>query len=108
MKRLDGKVAIVTGATGGIGEATAKLFLSEGARVMLVGRSAEKLKETRGRLNAGGADVNGLSARYDAPFFGPRRPEAPGLACAYAGEQRAEMEFRPVLLGPILPRDGIP
>jgi 3alpha(or 20beta)-hydroxysteroid dehydrogenase len=54
-KRLDGKVAIVTGATGGIGEATAKLFIAEGARVMLVGRSQEKLKETRGRLNAGAA-----------------------------------------------------
>jgi NAD(P)-dependent dehydrogenase (short-subunit alcohol dehydrogenase family) len=52
-KRLDGKVAIITGATGGIGEATAKLFVEEGARVMLVGRSAEKLKATRGRLNAG-------------------------------------------------------
>lgn len=26
-------------------------------------------------LNAGGEDVNGLQARYDAPFFGPRRPE---------------------------------
>ncbi|MEZ4333985.1 MAG: hypothetical protein R3F35_19705 [Myxococcota bacterium] len=26
-------------------------------------------------LNAGGEDVNGVSARYDAPFFGPRRPE---------------------------------
>jgi NADP-dependent 3-hydroxy acid dehydrogenase YdfG len=49
-KRLDGKVAIVTGATGGIGEATAKLFLREGAKVMLVGRSADKLKETRDRL----------------------------------------------------------
>lgn len=49
-KRLDGKIAIVTGATGGIGEATAKKFLQEGAQVMLVGRSAEKLKETRGRL----------------------------------------------------------
>ena len=49
-KRLDGKVAIVTGATGGIGEATAKRFLEEGARVMLVGRSAEKLRETRKRL----------------------------------------------------------
>lgn len=49
-KRLDGKVAIVTGATGGIGEATAKLFLREGAKVMLVGRSANKLKETRDRL----------------------------------------------------------
>ena len=48
--RLEGKVAIVTGATGGIGEATAKRFLEEGASVMLVGRSAEKLKATRERL----------------------------------------------------------
>ena len=50
-KRLEGKTAIITGATGGIGEATAKRFLDEGASVMLVGRSADKLKETRGRLN---------------------------------------------------------
>jgi len=49
-KRLDGKVAVITGATGGIGEATSKRFLEEGASVMLVGRSAEKLKETRERL----------------------------------------------------------
>lgn len=57
-KRLGGKVAIVTGATGGIGEATARRFLDEGASVMLVGRSAEKLKETRARL----AVDNGLAA----------------------------------------------
>ena len=50
MAKLQGKTAIITGATGGIGEATAKLFLNQGANVMLVGRSAEKLKETRGRL----------------------------------------------------------
>ncbi len=50
-KRLAGKAAIITGATGGIGEATAKRFLEEGANVMLVGRSAEKLEETRGRLS---------------------------------------------------------
>jgi NAD(P)-dependent dehydrogenase (short-subunit alcohol dehydrogenase family) len=49
--RLAGKVAIITGATGGIGEATARRFLQEGARVMLVGRSADKLQETRVRLN---------------------------------------------------------
>ncbi|CAN5298702.1 glucose 1-dehydrogenase [soil metagenome] len=53
-KRLDGKVAIITGATGGIGEATAKRFLEEGASVMLVGRSAEKLNETKKRLAAAG------------------------------------------------------
>jgi NADP-dependent 3-hydroxy acid dehydrogenase YdfG len=44
-KRLSNKVAIITGATGGIGEATAKLFLAEGASVMLVGRSPDKLRE---------------------------------------------------------------
>ena len=49
-QRLDGKVAIVTGATGGIGEATAKLFLELGAKVMLVARSPDKLAATSGRL----------------------------------------------------------
>jgi NAD(P)-dependent dehydrogenase (short-subunit alcohol dehydrogenase family) len=49
-KRLKGKVTVIAGATGGIGEATAKLFLQEGASVMLVARSAEKLKATRDRL----------------------------------------------------------
>ena len=53
MGKLQGKTAIITGATGGIGEATAKLFLAEGANVMLVGRSAEKLSATRGRLGSG-------------------------------------------------------
>jgi NAD(P)-dependent dehydrogenase (short-subunit alcohol dehydrogenase family) len=41
--RLAGKNALITGATSGIGLATAKLFASEGARVFITGRSDEKL-----------------------------------------------------------------
>lgn len=57
-QRLDDKVAIITGATGGIGEATANLFLDLGAKVMLVARSENKLAASRGRLEAHG-EVNG-------------------------------------------------
>ena len=51
MAKLKGKTAIITGATGGIGEATARLFVDEGANVMLVGRSKQKLEATRDRLD---------------------------------------------------------
>jgi NAD(P)-dependent dehydrogenase (short-subunit alcohol dehydrogenase family) len=45
--RLDGKIAVITGATSGIGEATARRFVAEGAFVVIAGRS-----EDRGRALA--------------------------------------------------------
>ena len=43
MNRLEDKVAIVTGATGGIGRATTELFLKEGASVLMVDLSEDDL-----------------------------------------------------------------
>ena len=45
MKRLEGKVAVVTGGNSGIGLATAKRLQAEGARVAIAGRSKKTLDE---------------------------------------------------------------
>ena len=68
-QRLDDKVAIITGATGGIGEATATLFLQLGARVMLVARSADKLADTLARLEPLGEVAGSLAEAADEEAF---------------------------------------
>ena len=51
MSKLKNKVAVITGANSGIGLATAKTFLAEGAKVVLSGRRKEALDEVAQELN---------------------------------------------------------
>jgi NAD(P)-dependent dehydrogenase (short-subunit alcohol dehydrogenase family) len=53
MKRLEGKTAVVTGGNSGIGLATAKRFLEEGARVAISGRNQKTLDEAVKTLGDG-------------------------------------------------------
>lgn len=57
MGLLDGKVAIVTGATSGIGAATAKAFADAGANVVLSGRSTAGAEATSAAIAAVGGDT---------------------------------------------------
>ena len=80
--RLKNKVAIITGATGGIGEATAKRFLQEGASLMLVGRSADSPRRSSDLAVIG----NSVADAAEGPMFAACVERFGGLD--YAGQCR--------------------
>ena len=61
-KMLEGKVAIVSGASYGMGETMAELFAKEGAKVVMTARGKEKLEAAVNRLKEQGLEVTGVVA----------------------------------------------
>lgn len=64
MNRFEGKIALITGGTTGIGLATARLFINEGARVIVTGRAPATIKSAQAELGE-----NAIVVRSDATSF---------------------------------------
>ncbi|MEN2431357.1 SDR family NAD(P)-dependent oxidoreductase [Comamonas thiooxydans] len=71
-KRLEGKIAFVTGGGSGIGAATAERFAQEGATVVICGRRKQPLDEVVARIKAAGGSAEAIVADVgnEAQFVG--------------------------------------
>ena len=65
MNRLNGKVAVITGGSSGIGLATAKKFVEEGAYVFITGRRQSELDKAKGLLGKNVTTVQGDVAKLE-------------------------------------------
>ena len=66
-QKLAGKIALVTGANSGIGEATARLFASEGAKVLLMARRKPEGEKVENSIRSSGGECTFISCDVSDP-----------------------------------------
>ena len=86
MGRLQGKTALITGGSSGIGLATAKRFVAEGARVFIAGRRQSELDKAVEAIGGGAMAIQGDVANLDDldRLFATIRAEAGRLDVLFA------------------------
>jgi len=103
MSRLSGKVAIVTGASSGIGRATAKLFAKEGAKVVVGARREAELAELVREIKEAGGDAIALAGDVQSETYAKNL-----VAAAEKSFGRLDIAFNNAgTIGPAGPTIGI-
>src|ERR1700723_800943 len=94
MARLDGKVAVITGGSSGIGLATAQRFVQEGAYVFITGRRQSELDKAKALIGDGVTTVavDSTSSADQDRLFATVLEEEGGLDILVANSGRVEPE----------------